>query len=303
MKFTGFELAPNSNRTETIDLNEFIRPEPVVVDMTNVLVYTSNHGKEQGWDNLLNFKCTRMPFPFMKMVFNAPSVMDTSQKFSCEVKETTKDLLFEFKNTNTTLNQDWKFFETFRDDLKARGLHNFISISSFPNKEQRWAYGITLVGVNKEGQVLADSRGNAYIKVEQKVHSSLVSEWKFLEDMLVSACLATINFMNCKNVEIIENPPSKQVRKKCERKGEPIPVTYKTLVIHPNLTRRRAFALGSPLEAKRALHIVRGHFKDYRQGGGLGKGHVKGMWWWSPAVRGTDTERAVVKDYEIEVEK
>ncbi len=30
---------------------------------------------------------------------------------------------------------------------------------------------------------------------------------------------------------------------------------------------------------KRALHIMRGHFKDYREGRGL-FGKVHGMWWW-----------------------
>jgi hypothetical protein len=29
----------------------------------------------------------------------------------------------------------------------------------------------------------------------------------------------------------------------------------------------------------RALHIMRGHFKDYREGRGL-FGKVHGMWWW-----------------------
>jgi len=50
------------------------------------------------------------------------------------------------------------------------------------------------------------------------------------------------------------------------------------------------------------LHICRGHFKDYRLSvGGLGKHHLKGMWWWAPQVRGTAERGRVEKDYDVEV--
>lgn len=50
---------------------------------------------------------------------------------------------------------------------------------------------------------------------------------------------------------------------------------------------------------KRALHIARGHFSDYREGRGLfGKHH--GIYWWDPQLRGSVSEGYAPKDYIID---
>lgn len=52
-----------------------------------------------------------------------------------------------------------------------------------------------------------------------------------------------------------------------------------------------------------ALHVVRGRFKDYREGGGLGRSHAAGIWWGAPHVRGDEAAGKVEKDYELKVAK
>ena len=49
---------------------------------------------------------------------------------------------------------------------------------------------------------------------------------------------------------------------------------------------------------KHALHICRGHFKDYRDGKGL-FGRYKDIYWWESQVRGNGEHGVVLKDYNV----
>jgi len=116
--------------------------------------------------------------------------------------------------------------------------------------------------------------------------------------------LAALQFMNCKNVEIIDNPPSRQQRRYAERQGKEPPVTYKTLRIVPIELLRRRNKHNPPTtdQSVMPLHICRGHFKDFRMGPGLGRYHARGMWWWSAQIRGAAERGRIIKDYEIEAQ-
>lgn len=50
---------------------------------------------------------------------------------------------------------------------------------------------------------------------------------------------------------------------------------------------------------KKALHICRGHFKDYTNGGGL-FGKYTGLYWWEMHTRGDSKQGAVMKDYAVQ---
>jgi hypothetical protein len=49
----------------------------------------------------------------------------------------------------------------------------------------------------------------------------------------------------------------------------------------------------------KAIHICRGHFKDFSKGSGL-FGKFKGMYWWESQVRGNFAAGVALKDYEID---
>ena len=49
---------------------------------------------------------------------------------------------------------------------------------------------------------------------------------------------------------------------------------------------------------KVALHICRGHFKDYRDGPGLFGQHT-GTWWWEGSLRGSLAKGKVEKGYRV----
>jgi hypothetical protein len=115
----------------------------------------------------------------------------------------------------------------------------------------------------------------------------------------------TISFLNAKNTEVIEHeegasfPRTRAQRKRGEK---PMPaVTYKTLVITGikkalNRAREETGEKGS-----KALHFVRGHFRDYTPEKPL-FGKVVGSVFIPFHARGNKENGVVVKDYELRKE-
>jgi hypothetical protein len=100
------------------------------------------------------------------------------------------------------------------------------------------------------------------------------------------APLLAISFCHCKNVDILRETVPPKVKAKRERSHGWSPDAWHALKIEPMQKELRGAGADEPGGLKRALHICRGHFKDYRGGHGL-FGKVHGMWWWEPRL--TDT--------------
>jgi hypothetical protein len=114
--------------------------------------------------------------------------------------------------------------------------------------------------------------------------------------VLLYPFLLAISFMHCKNVQVVDNPPPPKLSAKhARRHGAPL-LSFKTLVIEPmqHVLREAAGPSGASLQA--ALHICRGHFKDYRAHGLFGR--HKEVFWWESQVRGKGPA-AVTKDYNL----
>jgi hypothetical protein len=109
-------------------------------------------------------------------------------------------------------------------------------------------------------------------------------------------CLA-ISFCHCKNTGCHEHRVPPALMKKHQRRGHPCVDRYYTLDIQP-MQRVLREAGAATLGLKRALHICRGHFKDYRDGGGL-FGRYRGLYWWDMHSRGTAARGTIRKDYAI----
>lgn len=114
---------------------------------------------------------------------------------------------------------------------------------------------------------------------------------------IAGPCLMALSFMHCKNVEVTENvPPALPMTKK--RRQHPPRTKYYTLNIKPMQRILEEEGHAGTTGLKLALHICRGHFKDFRNGSGL-FGKYKGMYWWDSQVRGDTKHGEVVKDYRI----
>jgi hypothetical protein len=109
--------------------------------------------------------------------------------------------------------------------------------------------------------------------------------------------LLTVSFMNCRNVTMQEERPlSRPERRNLQRKGVPL-LEYHVLEIEPMKEVLRTEGGSESAGLAKALHICRGHFKDYTESGLFGKYH--GVYWWHDSVRGDSRRGAVGKTYEV----
>jgi hypothetical protein len=110
--------------------------------------------------------------------------------------------------------------------------------------------------------------------------------------------LLAVSFLHCKNVVVEENATPKPLAKKYHAKTGRWPARYKTLVIEPLKQILRHQGGSDKVGIQRALHICRGHFRDYREGRGLfGKYHQ--LVWTPSVVRGTKGKRAPAREVEV----
>jgi hypothetical protein len=111
----------------------------------------------------------------------------------------------------------------------------------------------------------------------------------------IAVPLLAICFCHCKNIPLVREPVPTKVKTKRDSAHGWSPDAWHTLQIEPMRKQLNAAGASEPGGLKRALHIMRGHFKDYRDGRGLfGKTH--GTWWWN--FRLTDSHH--LHRYEIE---
>ena len=156
-------------------------------------------------------------------------------------------------------------------------------------------YSYPLTG---HGQLITDLDGNVIGPFGPMSSSSNPDAVRQLSYMPLHVPFLAMSFAHCKNVTVTSiDPPEKLSRKQEKRYGIP-KVRYHVLQIDPmREVLRREGEMSSHSSAPKALHICRGHFKDYRERGLFGKYH--GLFWWDAHARGSLNSGAVVKDYSI----
>ncbi len=108
-----------------------------------------------------------------------------------------------------------------------------------------------------------------------------------------------MSFMHCKNVKVLEGPAIPQALQRARERKDKLPLRrYHTLMIEPvrKVVREANGGSHDGLSPK-ALHIARGHFKDFREHGLFGR--HKGTYWWGMQLRGNAGAGEVVKDYQV----
>lgn len=109
-----------------------------------------------------------------------------------------------------------------------------------------------------------------------------------------------ISFMHCKNVVVVDNEVPKPLAKKYHRRTGIHPCRYKTLVIEPLKQILRTQGRSGEVGLQKALHICRGHFKDYREGRGL-FGRYHQLVWQPSIVRGSKGKSAPPREIEVKL--
>lgn len=111
--------------------------------------------------------------------------------------------------------------------------------------------------------------------------------------------LLALSFMHCKGVErVLQTPPQKLSRAFEKRRGQPLH-KYHILDIKPmqDVLKREGNVEEDGLKKALSLHIVRGHFADYREKGLFGKNF--GLYWRPQHHRGSISVGITDKDYRI----
>ena len=157
--------------------------------------------------------------------------------------------------------------------------------------EDIWEVGTCVIGLDEFGKpdwwdgVVFDLGGHSYCRFKNILYPAL----------------KTIEFLNAKNTELIDNPPPAKLSKHHEKKyGVPL-VTYKTLKVNSiNKVNANEYDDDSDGDSiPKSLHIVRGNFADYRNGPGLFGKH-QDIFWRPAHVRGSAKQGVVVKDYDVQ---
>jgi len=116
--------------------------------------------------------------------------------------------------------------------------------------------------------------------------------------VIFHTALLTLSFMHCKNVGLTSVKRSEQMSANRLKRGHPALAVYKILEINPMKRILSTDGYISQVGLKKALHICRGHFKDFSIGKGL-FGAKHGIYWWNMAVRGNAVSGVVLKDYNV----
>jgi hypothetical protein len=117
-----------------------------------------------------------------------------------------------------------------------------------------------------------------------------------LGNTLLMPMWLALSFLHCKNVSTTKEDP-------CHSRKPPKPgercrrLHYHVLNIKPMQEVLRREGQSQTTGLKKALHICRGHFKDYQQKGLFGK--YPGLFWWDSHIRGRSEQGITVKDYAI----
>jgi hypothetical protein len=185
--------------------------------------------------------------------------------------------------------------DEFRRDLRCKWIYltlNFLEFAKSPDhvSSLRGPYHIGTISVAEDGALL-----NFWMS-----HGSVIDKEESVQVGLASlVAWTTLSMLNCANIDQVTHHAPTAFQKARTRNGKKPLVSYHTVRVNFEKTPRSIAAEGLPGDSSTSrLHKKRGHMKDYRRGKGL-FGRYKGIWYWGPALAGSEEEGVVVSDYEV----
>lgn len=244
---------------------------PVVIDMTNVAEYIMSD-RERSW-SFKDFPNLAPPFERFWMEYRAP-------------KDRAKDVLFAMAVVATEV-ADIDTDEQWRATRWVMNVRVFTANNGAAAGllDAYWQVGY-------DGSLVAEQTYASAVYERNRAQSSDIPT----AFHLVAPFALCLSLMHCKNVVMEGHDPPKLSRV-LEKKGVKPAVRYHTLAIEPMKQVLRHEGQSEATGLKKALHICRGHFKDYSKHGLFGK--YKGMYWWESHARGSADVGVVIKDYAV----
>lgn len=185
----------------------------------------------------------------------------------------------------------------FSSNIRCRWIYLTLEFLEFAHKNDgehisglRGPYHIGTMSVAEDGSLL-----DFWMS-----HGSVLSQDESLQVAAASLVgWTTLSMLNCANVGTIVHEAPEAFQKARVKGGKKPLVSYHTVRVDLDKTPRAIGAKGLPGdESTPRHHKKRGHMKDYRGGKGL-FGRYKGVWYWGPALAGSEEQGVVVSDYEM----
>jgi hypothetical protein len=265
------------------------RDLPVLL-IDNVAHYYYTASDQEHWDLRRDFPNLAPPYPRFWCEYKLPRLIHSKEKGDTRVEEMCTGRVGALI---TAVN---------REEANGVGIPDNVRwilwCEMFIDYNQR---GVTAMGtqspifiaVDAEGVVVREPWMQSFANPDDNEMMRALITW-FHPAMLA------ISFLHCKNVRIEENHVPKPLAKKYRQKHGIDPTPYKTLVIEPLKALLRSEGRSEAHGLAKAMHICRGHFRDYREGRGLfGKYHQ--LVWTPSVVRGTKGKEAPPREIEVKV--
>ena len=142
-----------------------------------------------------------------------------------------------------------------------------------------------------------------YFKATDSVISmgdEYVKNARYYSKVLIVPVLVAISLMHCKNIELVSKPITRAMKRRVQRTGIPM-VIEKVLVIEPFKRKVINEITGEHTGLTLALHICRGHFREYSKEKPL-FGKYPGKYWIPQHARGNKESGEINKEYKVKID-
>jgi hypothetical protein len=278
----------------------------MVIDGTNVTRYTCDNRVSQGVDLYTDYPNLAPPFQIFFIESRVPERLKIGDKYQpWTIPIQTWGNLFLVSDIEQFTEYLQKHGHKFDINPDTKWVISTVTICEADNVIYQPAILFSFC-IAADGSVLPVKKGSNDKNDLAWIATILRDNGKYGEhtelykntSLLTLLSLATIPFLHCKNVEMVPNKPEQRTQHRAvKRYGQPL-CTYHTLKIRPMQRILETEGRLSETGIRQALHICRGHFKDFRNGTGL-FGKFKGLYWWDQQLRGAPEFGVVDKDYEV----
>jgi hypothetical protein len=269
-----------------------LREEIPVLLIDNVSEYYWSGTGQEDWDLTQHFPNIAPPYGLFWCEHRFPKVIHSDKKGDTDVARVAP-----------RGRSGWLIAGVKRDDATGEGIPDnvawILSCEHFTDfgfrDEVQGPDGTLCIAVDAEGRIVDTPWMQTYTlplpEVEHYVHLGMA----WIHPALLAVC-----FLHCKNVKLVDNEVPAKLAKSVERKHGYKPTGFRTLIIEPLKQILRHEGKSDQHGLPKAMHICRGHFKDYREGKGLfGRYHM--LVWHDAVVRGTKGREAPPREIEVKV--
>lgn len=270
-----------------------------VINIDNIADYYYTQSDQEHWDVAKDFPNIAPPFEYFWMEYKVPTFINSEGIIRVSphwIRGVRIGGFFESQEIPSEI----------RPDTQLKWVMKGIVFSGKNDKIHQWGQIMNTWGINSDGS-LGQLQGKPFTIIgfnKREMESRLVHlpDKKEAEEEIAAVgkmfypMLLAISFLHCKNVKMVHTLP--QSRKHKEQTQKPPKIKVYTLEIEPMRKILETEGQSQKTGLKKALHICRGHFKDFSQGAGL-FGKYKGLFWWDSQLRGNAKYGRVDKDYSI----